>query len=60
MRVINREATLKTMIKILTRGRVPNPAESVVAAGDDEAAVAVEVDRAHRVRVCRQGLQALA
>ena len=36
------------------------PAEAVVAAGDDEAAVSVEMHGADRVGVGREGLEALA
>ena len=36
-------------IKDLTRRRVPDPAEPVVRAGDEEGAVAVEVDGGHGV-----------
>ena len=40
--------------------RVPDPAQAVIAAGHDETAVPVEVHRAHRVRVRRQGFQTFA
>ena len=46
-------------LEALAGGGVPDPAQPVVAAGDDQAAVPVEVDGGDGVRVGGQGLQAL-
>lgn len=55
-----RIVVLDERLETLARGRVPNATQTIVAARDDERAVAVEVHGRDRVAVGRQRAQALA
>lgn len=47
-------------LQALSTGRVPNAAQPVVAGGDDQRAVTIEIDRADRIGMGRKGLQTFA
>ena len=55
-----RVVVVNERLKTLPGRGVPDAAEAVVARGHDEAAVAVEVDRAYGVGVRGQSLQTLS